>query len=150
MSRPSPTTTDVQRFCDLDGWEELRAARGRVNDHRRYRKILRDGTILQTRISHGRRQYGPGLWQRIWRHQLGLESPDQFWEVLREKRPVQRPGDQPARTPPGPGALPMGLVIQLVRVAGLSETEVGRLSRQEAEARWTAHVAAIGEPEIGG
>jgi hypothetical protein len=121
-----------------------------VNDHRRFRKILRDGTILQTRVSHGHKQYGPGLWQRIWRHQLGLQSPDQFWEVLREKRPVLRAGDQPARTPPGPGALPMGLVVQLVRVAGLSEAEVGRLSRQEAEARWMAHVATIGEREIGG
>ena len=98
MNAAAPTRTDLRRFCELDGWEELRSPQGRVGDARRYRKELGDGTILQTRVPPGPRELAPGLWQRIWKHQLALTSPDQFWQVLRERRPALRPGGKSVAT----------------------------------------------------
>jgi hypothetical protein len=50
--------------------------------------VLPDGTILRTKVSHGRGEIGdPGLW-RIWHEQLGLESEDDFRRALSERRPV--------------------------------------------------------------
>jgi hypothetical protein len=112
LNRAAPTRADIRRFCKLDGWEELRSPQGRVGDDRRYRKLLGDGTILQIRVAPGRRRLGPGLWQRIWKHQLGLASPDQFWQVLRERQPAMRPGDRGVATPSA-------------RLAGVGELEIG-------------------------
>jgi hypothetical protein len=112
LNRAAPTRADLRRFCDLDGWDEVRSPHGRIGNYRRYEKVLADGTILQTRLSPGRRQLSPGLWQRIWKHQLGLASPDQFWQVLRERRPAVRPGDRSVAMPPG-------------QVAGVGEPEIG-------------------------
>lgn len=44
----------------------------------------------------------PGLWKNMWRHQLGLEREDQFWDAVRDGRPVDRGGDD-TRVPPTPG-----------------------------------------------
>ena len=127
---PPPSFDDLRRFCELDGWEELPRARGRTGDHRRYRKVLPDGTILRTKVSHGSGEIGDrGLWQRIWRDQLGLESEDAFWRALRESRPVDR-GDAPPAPPAGP-TLPGWVVAGLLR-AGVSEAELRVLTADEA------------------
>ena len=72
---PPPSFDDLRRFVEIDTWEELERVRGGAGDHRRYRKVLADGTILRTRVSHGSGEIGDaGLWKRIWRDQLGLDA----------------------------------------------------------------------------
>lgn len=131
---PQPSHPDLRRFCEVDGWEET--TRGRRNpDHTRYRKVLDDGRVLRTKVSHGRGSIeDPGLWSRIWRDQLALDSEDEFWQALRAKRPVDRSTAAPA--PPIGPSKPGWLVNSLIFIAGLPEEEVERLSVEEAERRW--------------
>jgi len=79
-------------------------------------------------------QYGRKLWRQIWKVQLGLASPDQFWKCLATRRPVVR--QVASRSPAEKGRIPAGLVISLTKVVGLDEREVLSLTRAEAEARW--------------
>lgn len=130
---PQPRFSDIRRFCEIDGWEELGRTRGGTGDHWRYRKVLDDGTVLRTRASQGDEQIGdPSLWHRIWKHQLGLESEEQFWGTLRTGDPVVRAGGaEPAPTGP---SIPAWIVQGLLR-AGVSETEIRHLDGEEARRR---------------
>lgn len=131
---PQPRHSDLRRFCEVDGWEETTKAR-RNPDHTRYRKLLDDGRVLRTKVSHGRGSIDDqSLWKRIWRDQLALDSEDEFWEALSAKCPV----DRSAATPPPPSgpSKPAWLVNSLIFTAGLSEGEVAELSVKEAERRW--------------
>ncbi len=130
---PQPKFSDIRRFCEIDGWEQLSRSGGGTGDHWRYRKVLDDGTVLRTRASHSDEQIGDrGLWQRIWKHQLGLESEEQFWEALRSGQPVLRATGEEA-APKGP-SVPAWIVQGLLR-AGVPETEVRRLDADEARRR---------------
>lgn len=130
---PQSRYADLRRFCELDAWEEVTGASGRTGDHRRYRKILPDGAILRTKVSHGSgRIEDPELWHRIWRDQLGLETEAEFWEVLRARRPVPRGGVEPER-PLGP-SIPAWVVSGLLR-EGVAEEEIGGLGSAAAQRR---------------
>jgi hypothetical protein len=130
---PQPKFSDIRRFCQIDGWEEKEGASGKRGDHFRYRKVLEDGRILRTKTSHSDDEIGdPGLWRRIWRDQLGLESEDQFWEALASGDPVDRAESTP--TPAGP-SLPGWLVDSLIRKVGIAPEEVARMTEQEARDR---------------
>ena len=130
---PQPEYDDLRRFCELDGWEELPRVRGGTGDHRRYRKVLPDGTILRTKVSHGRGEIrDPGLWRRIWHEQLGLASEDVFWRALSERRPVDRGGASPV-APTGP-SIPGWVVAGLLR-AGVKEADLRGLTADEARRR---------------
>ncbi len=130
---PQPSFDDLRRFCAIDGWEERERVRGGTGDHRRYRKILADGTILRTKVSHGGGEIGdPGLWRRIWREQLGLECEEQFWEALRAGEPVDRGAAQPS--PPAGPSIPAWVVAGLLR-EGVPEAEIRELDAGEAQRR---------------
>jgi len=60
-----PSWSDVRRFVEHDGWE----LRKHGTRHDLYRKILIDGTILETRISHEAGEIH-GLWPHILNLQL--------------------------------------------------------------------------------
>jgi hypothetical protein len=131
---PQPRFDDIRRFCELDGWTKTSTVRRGEGDHTRYEKRLADGTILRTRASHSDEQIGDrSLWKHIWRDQLGLESEEVFWRVLETRRPVDRPGEAPAR-PEGP-SLPGWLVDALIRQVGLSLDDVRKLTEQQARDR---------------
>ena len=133
---PQPRFSDVRRFCEIDGWEELGRTRGGTGAHWRYRKVLADGTVLRTRASHSDEQIGdPGLWQRIWRQQLGLESEDQFLDALKRGEPVTRE----AQVPPAPtgASIPAWVVHGLLR-AGAPESEIRELGADDAQRRLEA------------
>ena len=40
-----------KRFCKIDGWQELKSARGKKRDHDYYEKRLPNGGILRTKVS---------------------------------------------------------------------------------------------------
>lgn len=134
---PQPRFSDIRRFCEIDRWEELGRAQGGTGDHWRYRKVLDDGTVLRTRASHSDEQIGdPGLWQRIWKYQLGLESEEQFWEALRTGQPIVRgASEQPAVTGP---SIPAWIVQGLLR-AGVPESEIRQLDTDDARRRLEEH-----------
>jgi hypothetical protein len=93
-------------------------------------------------------QYGLKLWGRIWKIQLALSSPDQFWECLTTGKPVNR--ELGPTSAPGPVRIPAGLVISLTKVVGMNEREVLSLSPAEAEARWQKFLLSLsGEPVPG-
>ena len=131
---PQPRLADLRRFCEIDGW--VQTTKGRHNpDHTRYRKILDDGRVLKTKVSHGRGSIAdPALWHRIWRDQLALAEEREFWEALHTGQPVDRATGRPP--PPGGPSKPGWLVNSLIFIAGLPEQEAESLSVDEARARW--------------
>lgn len=147
---PQPRYSDLRRFCEIDGWEEVTKGR-RAPDHTRYRKILDDGRILRTKVSHGRGSIeDPSLWKRIWRDQLGLENEGQFWEALSTRKPVARGPSRPG--PPAGPSKPGWLVNSLIFVVGLSDEEVSAMSEEDAHRRWLKAArrgGGRGEPRLG-
>lgn len=125
---PIPDKRDVRRFCELDGWEETQATRP---DRDRYRKRLANGTLLRTKVSHRRGSIvrNPGLWTKVWRHQLGLESEDQFWEVLTTRKPAPRGEPTPEPLEPQMDAW---LFEALVLTYGVEESKVRAMDAEEA------------------
>jgi len=125
---PIPDKKDMRRFCELDGWEETEAT---SSDHDRYRKRLADGTVLRTKVSRGRGPIvrNPGLWTNVWRHQLGLRSEDEFWEVLDTRKPAPR--GEPAPEPPEP-QMDAWLFEALVLTYGVDEGKVRAMDAEEA------------------
>lgn len=131
---PIPDKKDVRRFCELDGWEKTEAT---SPDHDRYRKRLADGTVLRTKVSHGRGAIvrNPGLWTNVWRHQLGLQSEDEFWDVLDTRKPATR--GEPAPEPPEP-QMDAWLFEALVLTYGVDEGKVRAMDADEAVALYLA------------
>jgi hypothetical protein len=122
-------------FCQIDGWQELKGARGHSRDHIYFVKELADGRALRTKVSHGtkNREYSAGLWKQIWHEQLALDSEAEFWAVLKEKRPALRAQSESALEQE---ALPGWLVQRLIYSVGLHEQELASFSLAEAERRW--------------
>ena len=87
----TPDWSEVEAFCHVDGWDEV--DQGRSPDHRYYRHLLDDGTVLETRVSHSaKKSMSPGRWKAILRDQLQVSEQD-FWKALRTKDPVGRPSE---------------------------------------------------------
>ena len=127
---PAPTRLDHQQFCQAEGWTL------KSGDHEYYHLPLSDGRILYTRISrpvdrkHG---YGHDMWHQILRNQLEV-TEDEFWACVQG-------GIRPDRGEPAPPqeALPASLVWQLRNQLGLSDTEIGKMSKAEAVERMQQH-----------
>lgn len=122
----APTWGDLVAFCKADKWEPPRQTK-----HAVYKKVLADGTALQTEASRGKDadNIGAGHFHFILRVELQV-SEDEFWEAIRTGEPASRPA-HPARRPlpPKPDA---GLVFQLRKHLHLTDQEIGALSEDEA------------------
>jgi hypothetical protein len=132
MPWPQATRADHERFCQVEGWQRVRDAKGSTGTHHvTYELTLPDGQVLRTRISHppDRAGYGPSLWSHILRDQLKIDEAS-FWACVRD-------GKKPNRgAPEVPGeALPADLVHLLLTRVGLAEEEVRRLSKSAAVTR---------------
>lgn len=138
---PSASPKDHRRFCEIDGWRLLPSPRGRKRgrDHDHFEKTLADGTILRTKVSRDRDEYGPDLWHRIWRHQLALQTEEDFRRALRTRRPVSRGRRAPTakKTPRIPG----WLAQNLVRLVHVPPHELVGMTLEEAEARWRKYLS---------
>lgn len=131
-----PTKQQLKDFVHIEGdWTELP-----TTGHHYFTKPLADDRLLRLRISLGRGAAfdDPGLWNRVWRVQLGLDSEDQFWNTLRTKQPARRgaPLSPQPTTPPKPA----WLVDHLVHRTGLPERDVLAMSEDEAMEIYLAHI----------
>ena len=126
----TPTWKQLERFCQVEGWEDRDAARGRpTGDHKRYRLRLPDGNVLTTKVSHGTGQVDVGLFTRILRDQLQV-TEQEFWAALDDRQPPVR---VPAPVAPTGHRLPARLVEPLSRL-GVPDEEIRGLSAEQAEA----------------
>lgn len=129
MSGPG-SRRDHNRFCQLEGWTEVRNARGRkVGHHVTYELTLPDGRILRTRISRppNTETYGPQLWAQVL-DQLQVTEAE-FWACVSDRKPPQR---EPAPEEAPANALPADLVHQLIHGAGVPEDEVATMTLERA------------------
>jgi hypothetical protein len=135
---PAPTREAHEAFCQAEGWQPVRDARGQAGSHHvTYELQLHDGRILRTRISHpvNRETYGPSMWSHILRDQLDVDQAT-FWACAQD-------GEKPDRGAPEPPAeaLPADLVHLLLTKVRVSEADVAAMSKEEAIARmrqyWT-------------
>ena len=137
MSRyPHPTRDDHECFCRVEGWDRVRDSRGRTGTHHvTYELTLPDDRILRTRISRpvDRTGYGKSIWAHVLRDQLEVDE-GAFWECVREGVPPDRGGPRVR-----PGALPADLVHLLITKAGVDESEIAGMTKEEAVARMQRH-----------
>lgn len=128
-SYPAPRRKDHLKFCLTEGWTEVRNASGQtVRHHQTFELSLPDGRILRTHISRppdSKDTYGPGLWSRILRDQLGV-TPDEFWACVRDRVVPDR-----GATKLPVESIPADVLTILVN-RGVPEQEVLRMSRQQA------------------
>jgi hypothetical protein len=125
------------RFCEIEQWEPARNARGKeVQHHPTYELTLPNGDILRTRISRplNNQRYGAALWHEILTTQLRV-TEQQFWHTINTRTPPERGTSTGAPD----NTIPAGLAYQLIHTAGLTETEVGALTREQAIARMNEH-----------
>ena len=132
MKWPAPTRAAHDQFCRNEGWTVVRNATGKKNVHHiTYELALSDGTVLRTRISRppDRSNYGASMWAHILRDQLAVDEAF-FWACVNDGVAPDRGGaKERAET------IPLEVVQLLLNRVGMSETEVGKLSRAEAIAR---------------
>jgi hypothetical protein len=120
----TPTWSQVEAFCRKDGWEEIRET-----DHVFYRRVLENGTVLETHRSFSTKKTMRGdRFALILRTQLRVSAAD-FWASLRSGRPAPRSTAPPRDAPP---LLPAWLVRALEREAGQTEAEIAELDEEKA------------------
>ncbi|AGL00390.1 hypothetical protein [Desulfoscipio gibsoniae] len=72
-----PKFGHLKKYCDKTGWILIRDI-----DHWYYEKVLANGDVLRTRVSHAVSKEIPGnLWKKILRHQLKI-TEEEFWKSL--------------------------------------------------------------------
>ena len=122
-------TTDVRRFCVVDGWRRKAEAPGRhVAKHEVREKMLAEGVTLRTVISKGRGSYAEGVFAAILKRQLKV-TEQEFWTAVNKRRAPARTQAASAR-PPGE-ALPFELVRALL-AAGYTLKDLRGLSAEQA------------------
>ncbi len=126
-----PRWGQLREFCLKQGYRET------VTDHFRYLKVLPDRSTSGTMISKGRdgETIPSGMWQLVWRRQLRLAREEEFWrglsgEAVRYAIQEEPEGDEP---------LPPYLRRFLETVLHLDESEIRRMTRDQAQALLNAH-----------
>ena len=127
----TPTWGEVEEFCRKDGWKLVRET-----NHSFFRKILSDGTVLETHTSFSSgKTMSEGRFALILRSQLQVSSAA-FWETLRTGQPAARPS---APLPTVARALPAWVVRTLIEELHLSEQQVAALDEAAARRRIDMH-----------
>lgn len=91
MTPVAPTWGDIEAFLAADGWRQTPQHGGERQRHVFYEKVLEDGRVLQTHVSHSaQKSLSPGRFSNILRYQLEV-SKDEFWDCIRTGKPVDRP-----------------------------------------------------------
>ncbi|HET7326151.1 MAG TPA: hypothetical protein VFJ14_02580 [Nocardioidaceae bacterium] len=137
MSNPG-SRADHDKFCRVEGWSEVRNARGKaVQHHITYELRLSDGRVLRARVSRpaNTKTYGSGLWGAILTDQLCV-TEEQFWACVNDSELPNRGEDEDELAG---NALPAQLVFQLIHVARIPEEQVAEMSLDEAVAAMTTY-----------
>lgn len=72
-----PKFKDLKRYCEKNGWVLIRNT-----DHWHYEKVLENGAVLQTKVSHAiQKEIPSNIWNRILRKQLKI-TEEEFWNSL--------------------------------------------------------------------
>lgn len=72
-----PKFRDLKKYCEKNGWVMIRNT-----DHWYYEKVLADGTVLQTKVSHAvHKEIPSNIWKLILKKQLKI-SEEEFWKNL--------------------------------------------------------------------
>ncbi len=140
MTDRAASRREHQRFCEIEGWTEVRNARGKPTSHHiTYELPLSDGRIFRTRISRPANtdMYGKRMWSHILDDQLHVTADD-FWKCVDNKNPPNR---TPATERPDAVVLPANLAYQLVHTLQLTNEEVAGLTLEEAVRRMTEYWA---------
>ena len=131
MTPRAASRREHQRFCEVEGWQEVRNSRGKPTQHHiTYELLLGDGSVLRTRISRpaNTEVYGPGLWSHILDDQLHVAEAE-FWECVDRRNLPLRAG---TTTEPDSPPLPAQLAYQLVHTLKLTSTEIATLTFDDA------------------
>ena len=120
-----------QRFCEIEGWQEVRNSRGKPTQHHiTYEFLLGDGSVLRTRISRpaNTEAYGKGMWSHILDDQLHVTEAE-FCDCIDNKKPPQRTSDVERS---GTVTLPAQLAYQLVHSLKLTNSQISSLTLEDA------------------
>jgi hypothetical protein len=131
MTPTSPTWGDIATFLGIDGWTELPASArgGKRQRHIFFEKLLDDGRLLRTHISHDRASgAGAYAFALILKEQLEV-GREEFWEAIRSGVPVSRPVPTDADHAV---ELPGWTIPVLESSLHMSQGEIARLSADEA------------------
>jgi len=93
MTAPAPTWGEIEAFVKIDGWRSLsgRERGGPRKRHAFWEKVLPDGRVLQTHVSHSAdKRPGARAFSLILSTQLEV-SREAFREALQSGEPVDRP-----------------------------------------------------------
>lgn len=93
MTAPAPTWGEIEEFVKIDGWRSLsgRERGGPRKRHAFWEKVLPDGRVLQTHVSHSaEKRPAARAFRLILSTQLEV-SREAFWEALQSGEPVDRP-----------------------------------------------------------
>lgn len=129
-----PTFGEITQFLQHDkDWES-----DRKSDHIFYEKRLDNGDVLSTHVSKALdKSPGRERFAQILKYQLKV-TEDEFWAVIREKRPARRERAAAPSAPKAP-ALSLSLVVQLQKQLGLTEKDMKGMTKEEAVRRLQEH-----------
>ena len=119
---------DLRAFFRADEWTA-----DRNTGDQQFEKTLPGGRVLRSKRSMGKDDdaLSKDLFKWILRVQLEVNE-ENFWNAIHTGKPVQRPSSQ---LPEPTLTLPEWLIGALRREVGLSEEDIAKLSREEAEAQ---------------
>jgi hypothetical protein len=140
MTLRAASRREHQRFCAIEGWDEVLNSRGKPTRHHiTYELLLADGSILRTRISRPANTdaYGKSLWSHILDDQLHVTQAE-FWECVDNKIPPDR---TPFTARPDSTTLPAQLAYQLVHTLNLTNEAIASLTLEEAVKLMAEHWA---------
>ena len=131
MTATSPTWGDIRDFLRADDWRELPPGErgGTQSDHIWFEKVLPDGKVLRTKISHAKQMtVSAGRFRAVARHELEV-STEELWECIRRGEPVDRPApvEEPVYQHPA------WIVNVLSGQLHMSDDDIAKLGAQEAE-----------------
>ncbi len=137
MTPASPTWADSKRFLAADGWREIPGNErgGSRQRHVFYEKVLDDGRVLGTSVSHtDDKTISAGRFGGILGTQLEVSRHD-FWGCVRTQTPV----DRPVTVEPAPVEHDLWVVQVLVGELHLTPEQISELSAEEAVERVHKH-----------
>ncbi len=127
MTAAAPTWGEIEQFLKVDGWRKLPASGH--SSHVFFEKLLDDGRVLQTPVSHSRyNRPSPGRFGVILRDQIEI-SRYELWKALESGEPVDRPVAIEAEKPVEHEAW---VVAVLANQLHMSADEIEALDRDDA------------------